>query len=187
MVPIYQHGPGQGIGYSMKLFSEQFIKLCGEHLEGGRAKAFAFIFYDFEDLEFRRILDDQGVFTRLDRLSGDQLSIFYLNSGNETAVERFNAKFLSRLGFDQDVRLPCIVFFRVSDEQEIDVAAVTLENASIIHGFLELHENIKQYIAEVPVTVEDSKYWKWFTSGAKFISLEALRASITQGLASLFE
>jgi hypothetical protein len=84
-------------------------------------------------------------------------------------------------------KLPCIVFFRVSDEQVIDVAAVTLENASIIHGFLELHENIKQYIAEVPVTVEDSKYWKWFTSGAKFISLEALRASITQGLASLFE
>ena len=37
-----------------------------------RAKAFAFIFYDFTDSDLQKILKDQGVFARLDRLAGNQ-------------------------------------------------------------------------------------------------------------------
>lgn len=176
MIPIYEQGRGQGIGHSTRSFSERFTELCREHLSGGRARAFAFIFYDFHDRDFKRILKDQGVFAQLDRLSGNHLSIFYLHSGSQDTVERFNTEFLTRLGLEVRVRLPCVVFFRVSDDQMTDVAAVSLESASIIHGFHELHGIIEEYLAEAPVAVaEPSKYWRWVKSSSRFIGLETFR------------
>jgi hypothetical protein len=74
MIPIYEQGRGKGIGHSSKSFSQRFEELCREHLQEGRARAFAFIFYDFEDQQFRTVLKDEGVFAKLDRLSGSNLS-----------------------------------------------------------------------------------------------------------------
>jgi hypothetical protein len=183
MVPIFEQGRGKGIGHSVDSFSQWFSQLCEQHLHGGRARAFAFIFYDFSDSDFRQVLKDQGVFAKLDRLAGDRLSVFYLHSGTRHTVQRFNTEFLSRLGLQEQVTLPCVVFFKVSNGQIADVAAVHSESADLIHGFEELQAVISSYISESVVAhPAESKYWRWVRSGTKFIGVEAFRVWLKAAL-----
>jgi hypothetical protein len=97
MFPIYEQGRGSGIGLDFNSFHDRFEAICREHLQAERAKAFAFIFYNFRDRNLRLILKNNGVFAKLDRLSGVQLSMFYLDTGGKKAIVRFNAEFLSKL------------------------------------------------------------------------------------------
>ncbi|MHC4112677.1 MAG: hypothetical protein ACYSUY_16515 [Planctomycetota bacterium] len=183
MFPIFEQGKGKGIGHSSRSFIDRFAGICQEHLRSGRARAFAFIFYDFLDQDFKRILKNHGVFVQLDRLSGTDLSVFYLHSGGRKAVDRFNAEFISRIGVEGDIRLPCIVFFRLKEERIEDVAIVQLESSDLVHGFHELYEVIKQYLREElidPPAV--SKYLRWLKSSAKFIGLESFRAFLKAAL-----
>ena len=186
MIPIYEQGRGKGIGHSSKSFSQRFDELCREHLDEGRARAFAFIFYNFLDQQFRRVLKDQGVFAKLDRLSGAHLSIFYLHSGGAQAVQRFNEDFLARLDLSEKVMLPCVVFFKVKDDRITDVKAVHLESADLIHGFHELYGVVANYISETPNTpAKESRYLRWIKSSAKFVTVEAFRAWIDAALADV--
>jgi len=186
MIPIYEQDPGKGIGYSSESFSQRFDELCQEHLTHGRARAFAFIFYDFLERDFRRVLKDEGVFAQLDRLSGSDLSVFYLHSGSRNAVERFNTEFLLRLNLTERVMLPCVVFFKLKNKQVTDVAAVHLESADLIHGFHELYIVIASYISESSETPPlESKHLRWIKSGTKFIGTEAFRALLEGAVARM--
>src|SRR4051794_23909088 len=97
MIPIFEQGDGKGIGHGLDSFLVRFDAICREQLANDRAKAFAFIFYDFES-DLRKLLKDQGVFAQLDRLAGGNLSVFYLHSGRRGTTDQFNATFLSKLG-----------------------------------------------------------------------------------------
>ena len=68
-------------------------------LRSKRAKAFAFIFFNFDDKDLRKILMDQGAFAQLDRLSRNTLSVFYLHSANKDRIAYFNSHFLSKLAW----------------------------------------------------------------------------------------
>jgi hypothetical protein len=187
MVPIYEQGKGRGIGYGRETFADRFASLCREHLEDGRARAFAFIFYDFGDDEFRRVLNDQGVFTQLDRLAGSNLSVFYLHSGGARAINRFNTDFLARLGVGEDVALPCVVFFKLKDGKIDDVVIAHLESADLIHGFRELFEVIAQYIASNPAAPPQApKHFRWVKSGAKMIGIEGFKVLLHEALSKMF-
>lgn len=129
MIPIYEQGHGKGIGYNFDSFNLRFDAICREHIAAGRARAFAFIFYDFTNASFHRILEDQGVFAQLDRLSGTQMSIFYLHAGTREMVERFNQQFLDTLGVTDKAELPCVVFFKVNNDQIEDIEIAQLDNA----------------------------------------------------------
>jgi len=52
MIPIYEQGSGNGIGHGLDSFLNRFDCICSGHRKEGRAKAFAFIFYDFTDKRF---------------------------------------------------------------------------------------------------------------------------------------
>ena len=180
MIPIYEQGGGKSIGYMTETFARRFQELCHEHLQKGRARAFAFIFYNFYDEDFGRLLNDQGVFAQLDRLAGRELSVFYLHSGVEKTVERFNTHFLARLGLGETVMLPSIVFFKVEDDQIKDVRAMRLESADLIHGFHELYGVIQDYISNsLGTSQRESKYRQWIKTSAKFVGVEAFKALIT--------
>jgi hypothetical protein len=56
MIPIYEQGSGNGIGHGLESFLNRFGRICSEHREDVRAKAFAFIFYDITDEAIRNIL-----------------------------------------------------------------------------------------------------------------------------------
>ena len=177
MIPIYEQGTGHGIDHSLDSFLVRFELLCQEHLCEGRARAFAFIFYDFCDEELRNILRDEGVFAQLDRLAGNDLSVFYLHSGRRRAVAQFNAESMRRLGVDSNVSLPCVVFFRSKEGKIEDVTIAQLESANLIHGFHELYAIIERYIrgslGDMP---GEPKYLCLIKSSARFIGLEVFRA-----------
>jgi hypothetical protein len=97
MIPIFEQGEGKGIGQGPDSFLLRFDAICREHLASKRAKAFAFILYDFES-DLHRILKDQGIFAQLDRLAGANLGVFYLHSARRGTTDQFNATFLSKLG-----------------------------------------------------------------------------------------
>jgi len=79
MNPIFTTSNDRGLnGYWYDEFVEQFDNICKEHLATKRAKKFAFIIYDFHS-PTHSVLQNQGVFTDLDRLSGKDITIFYLD------------------------------------------------------------------------------------------------------------
>lgn len=182
MIPIYEQSGGKSLGYTVNTFSKRFEEVCKEHLAQKRAKAFAFIFYDFDDKEFRKVLEDDGVFAKLDRLSGEDLSIFYLHSAGRTMVERFNAGFITRLGLNQSkLQLPCVVFFRFRNEQVTDIAATPLESANLIHGLSELQAVIDSYRVASSCTQHTTlQYLRWIPSTLKFITLEVFRVMVSE-------
>jgi hypothetical protein len=148
-------------------------------LAEGRARAFAFIFYDFTNQEMRKILKDQGVFAELDRLSGRELSIFYLHAGTAHAAERFNSVFLQHLNISQAVDLPCVVFFKLSKDQLTDISVATLDSTDLIHGFKELYDVIEQYLKQ---SNAKPRYIRWIKSTAKFVAIEAAKEAFKYGI-----
>lgn len=176
MYPIYENKPG-AIGYELNSFIQRFETICQEHMKSGHARAFAFIFYDFQDNALSQIVNDSEVFTQLDRLSGTDLSIFYLHKSKRRSVEHFNTNFRSVLGLEETVQPPCIVFFRYEEQRIHQVAVAQLDNANLLLGFHELHCEIERYIKAVPESPQEvSRYLKWVKAVGKFASVEVFRA-----------
>jgi hypothetical protein len=183
MIPIYEQGTGNGIGHNLESFQRRFDQICAEHVEKGRASYFAFIFYNFTDNEFRQILKDEGAFAKLDRLSGTELSLFYLHTGRKSSVDLFNQHFLSALGVKDQISLPYVVFFRVKESEVINVEIAELENANLIHGFHELYVALQSYLeSNSAAPVSESRAMRWIKGSAKFVSLEVFRAALKQAL-----
>lgn len=182
MIPIYEQGSGNGIGHGLSSFLQRFDEICALHLAEGRAKSFAFIFYDFTDQALCKILKNQGVFAKLDRLAGKQLSIFYLHAGSQAAVEAFNAHFFSTLGIEDRATPPCVVFFRVHEGSIEDIEIAQLESADLVHGFSELYGAVQQYLSAKPAApAEPSRTIRWLKGGAKFLAVEVFRAALKKG------
>lgn len=185
MIPIFEQGTGKGIGHSLDSFVDRFDKICAEHLATKRASAFAFIFYDFANSGFRRILRDEGVFTKIDRLAGSALSVFYLHSGSRHAIEKFNQSFFLPLVGNGDTQLPCVVFFRIETDKIRDIQVAEL-TGNLIHGLTELHIALEKYLAAHRAQSESSsRSFRWIRGGAKFVSTEVFRAILRDGLDSI--
>ena len=101
MFPIHEKQGDNVIGCSFKEFSSRFIEICNEHIDNDKAKAFAFIFWDFKNDKLQHILNSyngfrSNEFTKLDRLSGNDLTIFYLDSNNKRLFQQFNRFFIKK-------------------------------------------------------------------------------------------
>jgi len=149
MVTIFEQGHGQGIGYMLDSFLKRFIDICEEHLENGRAKAFAFLLYDFQNQNIKDILKNQGGFAQLDRLSGNDLSVFYLHSDNIQLVKVFNEIFLGAFEIKNDYQLPFVLFFTVADREVTNIEIVELEQTNLMFSFKELYDITKNYISKI--------------------------------------
>jgi hypothetical protein len=183
VIPIYEQGNGRGIGYGLSTFADRFDAICQQHIVNGRAKSFALIFYDFSNPAIKRILKDQGVFASLDRLSGHELSIFYLHSAGRRATDSFNSKMIDKLGISEPTKLPCVVFFKFADGGFTDIAAAELDSDDIIHAFPALSAAISSYLAkEKPTATSAYVAVRWIRGAANFISLEVMRGIIRSGL-----
>ncbi len=186
MNPIFKQGSGKGIGNSILEFHERFDELCHEHLQLKRAKAFALIFYNFGDRDLQKILENQGAFAKLDRLSGQNLTIFYLDSASKELATYFNSHFLSKLGVAGETAPPCIVFFKLSGDKIGDVATVRLDNANLLHGVHELCSVVDSYLkAQTNEFRTQAKYLRWIKGGVKFIGIEAFRSALRKALEHL--
>ncbi len=147
MIPIFEQGQGNGIGYSFNTFLSRFVNICGEHLENEKAKSFAFILYDFNNDSIKEVLKNQGGFARLDRLSGTDLSVFYIHSESRNIVNAFNDIFLKVFEINIKFQKPFVLFFNVIDREVITVEIVELEQSNILFAFEELYSIIENYIS----------------------------------------
>jgi len=183
MIPIFEQGDGRGIGLGLEKFLERFDEICAQKTAKDSDKAFGFIFYDFRDESIREVLNDQGVFARLDRLAGENLNLFYLHTGNVRTIRAFNAYFLNVLGIEERASLPCMVFFRVHDGKIKDVEVAQLEIPNLDMAFLELYVAIERYRSALCASSSTpSHFIRWLKGGAQFISLEVFRAILREAL-----
>lgn len=148
MIPIFEQGEGKGIGHSFDTFLRRFLDICEEHLKTDRATAFAFILYDFSNEATKQVLRNQGGFTRLDRLSGNDLSVFFLHSENRRQFRAFNNIFLQAFEIPENKKLPYVLFFKVKDGEVKDIEIVELEQSHIMFAFEELYKVIENYIGK---------------------------------------
>ncbi|TPD69760.1 hypothetical protein [Flavobacterium microcysteis] len=148
MIPIYEQGHQQGIGHGFKSFLRTFIQICENHLDNGRAKSFAFILYDFHDNQIRDILKSQGGFAKLDRLSGSELSIFYIHSNDKKLIKTFNQIFLGAFEIENTAELPGVIFFKIVDRNVEDLQIVELEQNDKMFAFQELYSTIEDYLKD---------------------------------------
>jgi hypothetical protein len=156
MVPIFEQGRGNGIGHTYDTFLRRFIEIMEEHVNANKAKAFAFILYNFHDAAAKMVLHNQGGFTRLDRLAGQELSVFYLHSDNERQIRAFNDTFLYI--FDvPDKTLPFVLFFKYANGDVHDIEIAELEQSSIMFAFEELYNVLETYVDKLkPVSQKQS-------------------------------
>lgn len=86
MAPLYTTTKDKEFGHED--FVDSLTNLCGQHKEQGRALAFAFLAYDFEDNTITQMLKNKDYWSALDKISGEYLSIFYLNTRDDYFKKR---------------------------------------------------------------------------------------------------
>lgn len=187
MVPIFEQGKGQGIGHSFDTFLTRFIEICEDHLQSGRAKAFVFVLYDFHDHATKDVLRNQGGFARFDRLSGNDLSVFYLHSDNRRLLRAFNGIFLNIFDIPEDKKTPFVLFFKMVDKDAKDVEVVELEQSNLMFAFDELYGVVETYVEKLkqntPKTdAKSNKFLRLFKSvkkiaGEKFIEYLVIKSA----------
>lgn len=147
MYPIQMQAGNRGIGMGYGDFVSQFVRICEDHLHQGRARSFAFIFYDMKNGVVRRALRESEGFRQLHESSGNEITLFYLHdSAVKSHKASFNAKFMAALGVDEQVELPAIVFFRVGGGSIEDVS-FRLIDAQCVDPVLVVAELV-QYVEE---------------------------------------
>jgi hypothetical protein len=146
MNPIFENHPENGIGYNFDKFIHRFTDICESHLIDNRAKAFAFILFDRDDIHVQNILSQSGTFTQLDRLAGKDLTVFYLRSDNTRFLKKFNQIFLGAFEITDTHNLPFILFFKVEDKEVVGVETVGLERTNEVLSFNEIYGILSNYI-----------------------------------------
>lgn len=85
MVPIVLTQDGN---FDEEGFRNYLLDICRVHKEQGRALAFAFLVYDFEDYTIQQIIENKKYWTTLDKISGNYLSVLYINSQDSYYTRR---------------------------------------------------------------------------------------------------
>lgn len=118
MYPIYSNYEKkhdlEGIMFDQ--FAKQFDAICQQHLQEGRANSFAFILYEYPSAA-HEVLRDRNGFVELDRLSGKDMTIFYLLRNTTVSIDvektffRNFIRVILELTGQPIENLPLIVFF----------------------------------------------------------------------------
>lgn len=131
MHPIQMQEGNRGIGMGYEQFVGAFESVCHQHLKEGRARAFAFVFYDMTHGTVRDALSHAHGFQRLHDKTGKDVTLFYLHDRAVHAHwQRFNREFMAALGVDGQATTPCMVFFRVEDDAIVDVSIYEIDEES---------------------------------------------------------
>lgn len=128
MHPIQMQEGDRGIGMGYRGFIDRFEAICHEHLQEGRARAFAFVFYDMTNGVVRRALSDAHGFRLLHEKTGKDITLFYLHDrAIEAHWRSFNKTFMEALGVEEQAVPPCMVFFCVHGENIEDVSIYRID------------------------------------------------------------
>ena len=146
MIPIFEQGKGNGIGHSFDSFLRRFSDICEKSKSENIRKTFAFILYNFNDENLKQILKDDGVFTKLDRLTGSYLDVFYLNSNDSEIFDNFNNIIIHSFDFYEELKLPALIFFDFFNRDIENVEIIEIEMENKYTGFQEISEILRKHI-----------------------------------------
>jgi hypothetical protein len=128
MYPIQMQDGDRGIGMGYDAFINRFEAICHEHLHEGRARAFAFVFYDMTNAVVRRALSNAQGFRRLHEKTGKDITLFYLHARAIKAHgPSFNKRFMKALGVEDQAVPPCMVSFRVHGKEIEDLSIYRID------------------------------------------------------------
>ncbi|SKB64028.1 hypothetical protein [Daejeonella lutea] len=189
MYPIFEEGKGEGLGHSERDFYKRFIAICQEHLDNGRAKSFAIILYDIHHTAIQEIYRTPGSFAQLHLKSGNDITIFFLDSQNRRLLKKFNTAFLHAFDIKNKHSLPFILFFKIVEGDVSDIAVVELQQSKSMFAFKEIVDVVQLYLDKNSASNETSKdNLKWLKGIKKVtnITLEKLIESVvSEGLNKL--
>jgi len=94
MIPIVAN---KEHSFDAESFESYIMETTKMHKEQGRALAFAFIIYDFDNHTINQILKKEDYWSSLDKISGRNLSVFYINSQSDYYKRRQNEIFQEEL------------------------------------------------------------------------------------------
>ena len=142
MIPIYEQKDKMGEGLTQEDFIKRFEEICNNK----KTKSFALFFRDFNDTKTQEVMKNQKVFSCLDELTGNGISLFFLHSGNKHSIQKFNNHFLKTVLDiqDNDFSFPCIVFFKFKNGEIHDIQIANIEGG-LITAFQEIYTIIETY------------------------------------------
>lgn len=157
-------------GYNFEQFSKKFIDICNEHKKNGQALAFAFILYDFDNAQIRKVLDDSHYWESLNYISGKYLSVFSFNYKRKKELSNHKIEYLTSVNLSNkqninesskniikqyfgkmNVKFPSILFFQVNDQKVIDLRLIELGEEKIEESFIE----IKKFLTSAVEALKD--------------------------------
>lgn len=83
-------------------FKTHLTETCRNHKNEGIALAFAFIVYDFSDHTITEMIEKKNYMKSLDKVSGDKLSIFYINSQDKYYQKKQMDTYLQKKNSNND-------------------------------------------------------------------------------------
>ncbi|MEF3078714.1 hypothetical protein [Winogradskyella poriferorum] len=177
---MHQIQNNQGEFSSISNLIEYIMKTCANHFKEKRALAFALIVYDFEDPQVIEILQNQKYFDALDYISGDKLTVFYINSQYldyqskvasesnlmhiELGVQKIGGPvnvspkiIAENLINKENLPSPSVLFFTVSENVITNFTIAQLRHQEVEKGFIELKEIIKNGVGSLDKVQDDYK------------------------------
>lgn len=172
---------GQRPFFDEEKFISYIKKIAKKNIKEEEALAFAFIVYDFQDNSIAELLDNKNYWTVLDTISGDFLTIFYIDTRNSYYTNRqidlknsitnnreilensplFKSKcyLKSEFHIKQNIETPFILFFQTDGDSILSHFIVLLKQEKLEDAFLELKAHIKNAVDSLK-KVDRDKYSK---------------------------
>lgn len=162
---------------SSKQLQEKILFICEKHQDEGRAMAFAFILFDFDNPQISSVLSNFKYWKALDKISGQYLSVFHLHTADKFFADdlrRFDGNVtkelhntgispsdLAKLKFfiepSEDIILPSILFFQTNGKTVIDYFMVELKEETIEKSFLEIKDYIKSAVDSISLVTDENR------------------------------
>lgn len=174
MYPIQMQVGNRGIGMGYEQFVETFQAVCVEHRQNGRARVFAFVFYDMSHGVVRDALHQAQGFQRLHEKTGKDVTVFYLHDKAVDAHWRnFNLEFMAALGIENQAKTPCIVFFRVEngDIEDVSIYAIDGDSTDPVLTVAELAQYVDEAVNILNAEGNVSALTSLGTAAVKFAGL----------------
>jgi hypothetical protein len=158
MQAIYLNEKSGGSGDSVEQFQKEFLLICNEHQNDGRALAFAFILYDFEHPQIAKILRDEDYWGALNAISGSYLTVFSFRQQNPNATFDNSRKFISdRFKVELPESNPSILFFQVVGDQIYESFVVDIESEMIEEAFIEIKHILLTAVKSVEQVLPENR------------------------------
>lgn len=178
MFTVYLQGASRGTGMGYEEFVANFERICDQHVEDKRARAFAFVFYNMNDGVVREALKSANGFQILNQELGRDLTLFYLHDDAKAPqANAFNKHFFRALNIKSGQASPsCIVFFRVSEKKIDDILVRQIDvDTAEPHA---VTEEMRRYVADYIETMNEEGDLSGITWIPKLLFVKALKAAL---------